>query len=484
MNLLVSTASWVFRVDSETHEFSVIKGDEPEYYGISWPFDGKHLCLSHSGVDNAQVMDARAYYLSEKGSISLGDRKRADCLSLPHQILCTKNHILATNTGRNCITVFNQNDLFYRHHWLDGIPWDHETVDGKRGSHFNSLYQTGDRLYLLAHNHNKPNHSYVLELSWPGLEVIRQIETSAFQAHNVWARADGEIVVCNSTAGSVIEAVSGRILWRNERRKSYTRGLACCGKSVFVGDSVDVSSRRARTIADGAIRVLDRSTWKETGFIRIPNSGCINEVRILDEPDECHHNHPFTGAMKEEKQAAERYQDHVNKFKSTITDAFRLADDDWQVCQGFIFGTENDTMRSEEGCLTVATLQGPDVSDSDICADVRLLGEDDFRHGGLVARYSGPGDENMYLGMLIQNGEHCEAGIWRNLDGEWVLLANKRIAEASGRLRFRAKGSSLMLSLNGRRILKVRDSDIAGPGKVGIRGIDAAFSKFRAKPGP
>ncbi len=478
MNLIISTASWVFLVDADSHEFSVIKGSEPEYYGISWPFDGKHLCLGHSGMDNAQLMNSRGYFLSEKATISLGDRKRLNCLSLPHQILCTQDHILAANTGRNCITVLNQTDLFYRHHWVDEVQWDHETADGITGSHFNSLYSVDDRLLLLAHNNGADNHSYILELAWPSLEVIRRIDTCASQAHNVWMPSDGQIIVCDSSRGSVVEVISGCTLWRSERRKSYTRGLACDGKTLFVGDSMDLGSRRARLISDGGIWVLDKDTGKELDHIQLPNSGCVHEVRILDKPDQCHHGRPFVGTLSTDEQAAQRYLQHVEKFRRMITDDFRLGDDYWSVFQGFVFVVGNQSICTDEQTLSVAIRNEPMALDVRVGAEVWLSGEEEFRHAGLVARYAGPGDANMYLGMLNCERGSCRAEIWRNIEGKWEMLAHKPIPEDHGVMSFEVEAQLLALSINNRPVVNISDDALNAPGKVGVRSLDGGFANF------
>jgi hypothetical protein len=475
MNLLVSTGPWLFHVNAETHETRAI-AESLDYYGISWTYDGKQLALGHT-ITDSPFLTFEDYVESEKGGVALGNRSRFDCLSAPHQILCTPEHIVAANSGRNCITIFNQDDLFYYHHWFDDVRWDRKGVGKTCGSHFNSIFFKDDRLFLLAHNFE--NSSYVLELDWPGLEVIRRIDTCASQAHNVWPLSSGEMIVCNSAEGSLVEVTSGQTLWRNEERECYTRGLACCGKTVFVGESLIRRRRKDRLVANGRIRILDRDTWKQIDCIPMPRAGVVHEVRILDAPDECHHGHPFTGELKIEPEADDNYRQYVEGFGKTVTDDVDVRDQVWKVTQGLADVSHDHSIQTGEGSLGVAVKQGPSVADVDLTADVQLLGDEQFRHGGLVARYSGPGDENMYLGMLIHNGEARRAEIWRNIDGEWEILRGKRIRKTSGRLRFQVEGTSLVLSLNGHRVVKVRDSGITGPGKLGVRGADAAFEGFQ-----
>jgi len=88
---------------------------------------------------------------------------------------------------------------------------------------------------------------------------------------------------------------------------------------------------------------------------------------------------------------------------------------------------------------------------------------------GLVARYGGPGDTNMYLGRLVRRPTGFVAQIWRNVGGVWQLLAARAAPRGGGLLQFDVVGSSLTLSLNGRTLLGVHDNAITRPGSVGVR---------------
>ena len=88
---------------------------------------------------------------------------------------------------------------------------------------------------------------------------------------------------------------------------------------------------------------------------------------------------------------------------------------------------------------------------------------------GLVARYGGPGDANMYLGRLVKRPAGFAAEIWRNVGGVWQLLAARAAPRGGGLLGFDVVGSSLTLSFNGRTLLGVHDNAITRPGGVGVR---------------
>lgn len=302
MKLLVSTPLWIFLIDSKTQVVEVVENNRREYYGISWSKEGE-LALSHSGIAYKNILTFQDYVSAELGGISLGNRLIDKCLVAPHQIFLRQDFVLAANTGRNCLTVFHRSDLFYRHYWFDEKMWDLD-ASGQRARHFNSVYSTGDRVYLLAHNFEE--NSFLLMLSWPGLQLIEKIETTARWAHNIWP-TNGQILICNTRNGSIDNAYTGEVLWKDSDPEILTRGLACSGEHVFVGRST-AGDRDERDFSPSSIAILNRKSWKLEDTIEFPFAGNIHEVRILDEADECHHGHVYMGHVSPDRDATEEYR--------------------------------------------------------------------------------------------------------------------------------------------------------------------------------
>ena len=91
---------------------------------------------------------------------------------------------------------------------------------------------------------------------------------------------------------------------------------------------------------------------------------------------------------------------------------------------------------------------------------------------GLVARYSGPGDANMYLAQLANAGAAGNyVQIWRSVGGVWSLLSSVKVAASSGTLRFTVAGTSLRSYLDGQLITAATDSSITAAGSVGLRAV-------------
>jgi len=101
---------------------------------------------------------------------------------------------------------------------------------------------------------------------------------------------------------------------------------------------------------------------------------------------------------------------------------------------------------------------------------------------GLVARYGGPGDSNMYLGRLVRRPAGYFAQIWIGDHGTWRLLGMRLAPRGSGVLQFNVVGNRLTVGMDGRVLVDLRNNRIARPGSAGLRtaGIGSQFDDFRA----
>jgi hypothetical protein len=139
---------------------------------------------------------------------------------------------------------------------------------------------------------------------------------------------------------------------------------------------------------------------------------------------------------------------------------------------------EGRAVAPAEPFFHLATVKGLDVADVVVEADVDVPRAAD-RHGGLVARYSGPVDTNEYIGLLVRRGGEYFAEIWCN-GQDAGRLAQNRVDTGRGRLRFEVVGNSLRLFLNGRLVSSARD-DRLRRGGVGLRATaGVTFADFSA----
>lgn len=468
MKLLVATPSRLLLVDTETRSTAVVESRRPDYYGISWTLDGRHLCLGHSGTDCHAIHSAEDYMESEVGWVSVGSRNGPPVLSAPHQILCAPGSVVAVNTGRNALTVFRDDDLFYRHWWLDGVRWDRKGRGWMCGSHLNSLAMHDGQLFLLTHNWDRG--SEVIRLSWPGLEVVGREKTIAYQAHNVWPTADG-VVVCNSMAGAVVNVSTGRTLWTAPTPQSLTRGLASDGQVVFVGQS-RYGSRAARRTADGGVWMLDAATWRELDYFPLPGVGAVYDVRIVDRPDVCHHGQPYTGPLTVDPDQTDAYWGWTRRrpewgppvWHDHTADPVPVPSERWTEVAGAFFRAGDRLVTPDFALAVVAAPRPRDVSVT-AAFDVGHAGRQTV---GLVARYRGPEDAEMVAGLVAALDGQTRGQIWRSAGGRWEVLANGPVDVSHGATEFTAAGQTLTLSVNGQVVATAVDPD-PQPGAVGVR---------------
>ena len=291
MRLLIATPLHLFLFDLSSGRLTELRSGDGEYYGLTWNQDA--IFVSHSYVNNEDFMTHEDLVAAERGDVAIytanGTPNRTPRrLLLTHQIEWVDDRLLVVDTGRERLSVYGADGRPIRDVPLGKLDWDRGP--GKRlGHHFNSVHRSGDRVWIVAHGHDQP--SEVWELSWPTLEVVNVHITKASWAHNVW---DGEfgLVICDSYSGRLQDVCTGQTIWATGERGAITRGLAVNSTHLFVGHS-EPGNRGERRINDSGLWVIDRATLTTTEAFRFPGAGCVNEIRLLDGPDECHNGEPF-----------------------------------------------------------------------------------------------------------------------------------------------------------------------------------------------
>ena len=290
-SLLIATGNAILRHDLMGFKSYLDENSRPGYYGISWFNNASRPCLTHS-VFRRDLASASEYMRSEIGYLSFGQAESRRFLSNPHQIRCLDYpFVAATNTGRNAIEIINCTDWSVRQIRFDDVLWDRYDPSGTTGSHFNSIDFDGKALHVLAHNFDKG--AFELVLDWPSLKVIRRVDHAARQLHNIWVLPDGRRLSCNSPEGSLIDLSTDGPVWSSGNRNSYTRGIAAAGGYIFIGGS-EVRARADRELGRPTIWVVERETLKTVDRIELNWYGGVNEIRVLDDVDECHSVGPLT----------------------------------------------------------------------------------------------------------------------------------------------------------------------------------------------
>lgn len=294
---IVATTGWLLLVDLQSRQVQPLEHGRPEYYGISWFPSNSELVLSHSGLDNANLVDIAAYAQSERGWLSKGELTSHLFLSQPHQILCAPDgRVICANTGRNVISVFDfKKPNLFQEAGISLARWDRLSLDNITGDHLNSVFLRDDRLYVVAHGHSKG--SKLVTFTYPNLELLAVEPLGARTGlHNIWITHDGQRISCHSENGSLIDLDNQAPLWESGSAM-YTRGLAATSNYVLVGES-QKTGRDIRRSSLSGLWILDKSNWRAIDYLCLGPYGAVNEVRVLDEADDAHHGHSFKGLEK------------------------------------------------------------------------------------------------------------------------------------------------------------------------------------------
>jgi hypothetical protein len=149
---------------------------------------------------------------------------------------------------------------------------------------------------------------------------------------------------------------------------------------------------------------------------------------------------------------------------------------DWTVRSGNY--DIHDNVAAVQTALGIATLNKVSLADVSVEGYV-TLGGGLTQVEGLVARYAGPGDTNMYWAGLHGVEGDFTAEIWRMSGGVWTMLARQAVDAGEGLMRFDLVGPSLKLFMNDKLVAFTTDSVISAPGLIGFRGsFDTTVDNF------
>ena len=126
----------------------------------------------------------------------------------------------------------------------------------------------------------------------------------------------------------------------------------------------------------------------------------------------------------------------------------------------------NNAVVTTGAAASVLTVNGISAADVSVSA---VINTSTSPAVGLVARYTGTGDNGMYYGTIVRNATGYVGSIWKNVNNTWSQIASQTAASGVGVLRFDVIGSNLSLWLNNQQVVSVVDVSITGPGTAGIR---------------
>jgi hypothetical protein len=470
MKALVATTRYLLHVDLTTKTVTPLEGHRSEYYGISWLPGQQELVLSHSGLDNENLIDIASYAQSETGWISSGRVSSPPFLSQPHQILCASDgRIVCTNTGRNCITIIDPAmSGYFQEARISEARWDRLSLEKVIGDHINSVFESDGKLYAIAHNYSKGSRLAVF--AYPSMELI-SIESINNRSglHNIWITNEGQKIVCHSEAGAVVDIQSDSVLWE-AGSPTYTRGLAASDDIVLIGDSQKTGRDLRRSSLSG-LWLICRKTWKALDFFCLGPYGAVNEVRLIDTPDYAHHGHMLNNpeALLESSMDKELSRERL--------EATTAAKASWHFWHNFDFIFGNPQACTDGGrkappevlCLSILK---PKLIANSISFNY-VLNESGDSHVSAVIGYRGNGGDTDMMALLLQpNGNTATLSLWIHDGKIWMRQPGTQISQLplSGKMRTDRRVDSLVTFINDKSVAEIsRQETYNFAGALGIR---------------
>lgn len=454
---LVATTSHLLLVDFGSKEATPLENDRDEYYGISWFPESEELVLSHTGMNNSDLVDIATYAQSEVGWLSSGSRNSRKFLSAPHQLICAPDgRVVCTNTGRNVISVIDLNKPgIYQEAGLSDVRWDRLSLDNSPGDHLNSVFILDNKLFVIAHRFRKG--AFLCTFAYPDLGLI-DVHPLAPRTglHNIWVTTDGQRISCDSDNGSIVDLDAKAPLWE-AGLPIYTRGLAASGNYVVVGES-QATGRDVRRNSLSGLWIIDRRTWQTVDYICLGPYGAVNEVRLLDTPDEVHHGIPFAGLRH--LLDSDNMLVRISKEKLSANNAQHANRKYWAGYQKFLGLPEvlsNGELRAgpRNLCLLVKSTNDPVVSFN---YNLDATADKPDSHVSVVLGYRGNGNDTHMVAFLLQPSGLSNATLtfWRHDGKAWVRMPDSMIHNLpkKGTLTLTTNEVKVVLKINRDEILR------------------------------
>jgi len=129
--------------------------------------------------------------------------------------------------------------------------------------------------------------------------------------------------------------------------------------------------------------------------------------------------------------------------------------------------------------LSLASVNGLSAADVKVSAYVSAAAP--AARAGLVARYLGPGDKNMYWAGLVRTADgSLQVQLQRNVEGLWTMLGTAAVEDTSHGLTLTLEGRQIKVAVNNTIVISIDDAALSAAGGVGVRGTTSNYLQFQA----
>ncbi|WP_045094934.1 hypothetical protein [Legionella fallonii] len=441
---------------------------------------------------------------SEVGYISAGKKISKPFLSQPHQIVCAPDgRVICTNTGRNVVTVIDlEKPGIYQEVGVSPVRWDRLSLDAMIGDHINSVFLKNDQLFVVCHRFNKG--SQLATLSYPSLELISLKNLSGFTGlHNIWVTEEEQYISCYSETGSIVNVVSGDVLWQ-AGSPIYTRGLAASNEYIVVGES-QKTGRDIRGNSLSALWILERQSWRVMDYIALGQFGCVNEVRLLDVADEAHHGYRFENldqlladcnnehaALHHTRDRSLEHNTYEEITKQAIaqsvlaTKAIGGIWKDYNFILDAAITLADGSKKVDKNALCLAILRHEtNLTVSSFAFDYELSLSEEPSHVSAVLGYHGSFDDtHMHIILLQRMMNDALLSILQHNGSEWITIRglNVKNLPLSGTMKVTVSQNDISVEVQQKEVLRLPPARIGLEycnGELGIRWSGATVKPIK-----
>lgn len=270
--LFVTTTSGIFVIDQGN--ISKLCDSEIGFFGIDRYNDciivAERTILRSSNNISKQSSDVSLYIIDN--NINMYKYDDIYDVSDVHQIAVDSNFLYLTNTGQNCIVVYDllaKNVLWY-------IVVDSYGIDK---NHINALHI--DENYIYIGMKNLPGHKSEIAIFNKSLTDIIQEELVFGTLHDIEPLSIDCLLMCDSHKGIIYKYPEQKPFINTNRK--WTRGLATSDNEIYVGFS-HVGERHQRYCKhlNGMIGIYDYDGNHKDNIV-VPYCGQIYDLFYWDE---------------------------------------------------------------------------------------------------------------------------------------------------------------------------------------------------------
>ena len=209
-----------------------------------------------------------------------------------HQILLYDERLWMVSPRLNCVKIYSFKDGSMKYFLpeeqiVQTTKPKQKPIPGRTKyiydlHHFNSILIKKDKLYISAHNFDKP--SYVMVFGYPDLKLKYRIRLGK-KIHCIGD--DDAMYVCDSSGSRCVISDRGHKIAMGADSKDFLRGMVITSSHICATHFPFQVERAERHNGNSYLTVLDRSNSQRVQY-PLKNVGNVNDLRVLDEYDFAH----------------------------------------------------------------------------------------------------------------------------------------------------------------------------------------------------